>query len=71
MDGASSKNDSRVVFEATRLTSTFQRNLDCHGKSYPQARRFFIQRIVDKCDLWISLNPTPSRPSFQTILMAD
>ena len=48
------------------LTSTFQRNLDCHGKSYPQARRFFIQRIVDKCDLWISLNPTPSRPSFQT-----
>ena len=48
------------------LTSTFQRNLDCRGKSYPQARRFFIQRIVDKCDLWISLNPTPSRPSFQT-----
>ncbi len=52
--------DSNNHFE---LTGLLWRNSHCHGKSYPQARRFFIQRIVDKCDLWISLN---SRPSFQT-----
>ena len=31
-----------------RLTGKFWRNSHCNRKSYPQARRFFIQRIVDK-----------------------
>ncbi len=31
-----------------KLTGMFWRNSHCNRKSYPQAGRFFIQRIVDK-----------------------